>query len=476
MKKSAYLIGIKGVGMTALAVYLKEKGYVVTGSDTSDVFATDSILKKFGIGIKKGFTRENIEKKYDLVVTTGAWGGMTNPEAKRAIELGLPTYPHGKAVGLLSQDACGISVAGCHGKTTTSALIASLLTSAGLKPSYIIGTAQINNLGQPGHFGGGKYIVLEADEYMTCPVTDKTPRFLWQHPRILVMTNIEYDHPDAFANIEDVKDAFVRLTENVSDEGIIIACCDSKEIQDILPRIKRKVITYGFSPQADYRIEKCYFGSCVSFMHVVQGNIALGEYMLRISGKHNLLNALAAGIAANYVGISWDKIKEYLKVFAGTKRRFEKICEVGTMLLYDDYAHHPSEIVATVRASKEWFPDKRVVVLFQPHTFSRTKALFIEFAKSFKGADLTVITDIYPSGREQFDKTISSEMLVAAAKKYTKNVTYQGNKKEVLKFLKENISDNDLLLTMGAGDIFLLHQDIEKLMRESRRQPRKKSL
>lgn len=459
--------------MTALAVYLKEKGYAVTGSDVSDVFATDGILKKFGIEIKKGFTPENIEKKYDLVVATGAWGGMTNPEAKRAIELGLPTYPHGKAVGLLSQDAFGISVAGCHGKTTTSALIASLLTSAGLKPSYIIGTAQINNLGQPGHFGGGTYMVLEADEYMTCPVTDKTPRFLWQHPRILVITNIEYDHPDAFRGIKDVKNAFLKFTQNTPTDGIIVVCCDSTYVQEILPYIKRKVITYGFSPQADYRIEKCYFGNELSFMHVTHSHIELGEYMLHISGKHNLLNALAASIIANLIGINWDKIKEYLKLFQGTKRRFEKIFQIGNNLLFDDYAHHPTEIAATINAAKGWFADKRLVVIFQPHTFSRTKALLPEFAKSFTGADMTIITDIYSSGREQFDKTISSEMLVAAAKKYTKNVIYQGDKRKVLKFLKENISDNDLLLTMGAGDIFLLHQDIEKLMRESRRSGKK---
>lgn len=466
MKKGAYLIGIKGVGMTALALYLKEKGYRVTGSDTSDVFATDSILAKFGIKIKKGFFPENIDKKYDLVITTGAWGGMTNPEAKRARELGLPTYPHGKALGIVSEGQIGISVAGCHGKTTTSALIASLLTSGKLRPSYMIGTAQIHNLGQPGHFGGGKYIVLEADEYMTCPLTDPTPRFLWQHPRILVITNIEYDHPDAFANIEKVKDAFATFTQNVSDDGIVIACCDSKEVQQILPRVKKKVITYGFSPRADYRIEKCYFGREISFMHVAHGDMHLGEYMLRISGKHNVLNALGAGIAANYIGISWDKIKEYLKVFAGTKRRFEKIYTVGTMLLYDDYAHHPSEIAATIAASKGWFPEKRVVVIFQPHTFSRTKVLFREFARSFSQADLTIIADIYPSAREKEDTSISSELLVTETKKYTKEVFYQPKKENILTFLEENLTDTDLIITMGAGDIFLLHEDIKKIMKE----------
>lgn len=464
MKKSAYLVGIKGVGMTALALYLKEKGYEVTGSDTTDVFATDSILAQFGIKVKKGFLRENIDAKYNLVVTTGAWGGMTNPEAQRAQELGFPTYPHGKAIGIMSRDQFGISIAGCHGKTTTSALIASLLTSAKLKPSYLIGTAQIPNLGQPGHFGRGKYIVLEADEYMTCPLTDSTPRFLWQHPHILVITNIEFDHPDAFATIGKVKDAFVKLTENVLEDGVVIACCDSYEVQQILPRIKKKVITYGFSPRADYRIEKCYFGNKVSFMQVTHGNMYLGEYMLRISGKHNLLNALAAGIAANYIGISWDRIKEYFKVFFGTKRRFEKIHETGSILLYDDYAHHPSEITATITACKGWFKEKRIIVIFQPHTFSRTKALFSDFAKSFREADIAIIADIYSSAREKKDTSISSKMLVAEAKKYTKLVLYQPDKEHILTYLEENLSKNDLILTMGAGDIFLLHEDIKKIM------------
>lgn len=464
-RNKAYLVGIKGVAMTALAVYLKEKGFVVTGSDVEDQFFTDQVLKKYHIKIKKGFSGENIDKKYDVVVVTGAHGGMTNPEARRARQLGLPVFMHGQFLGQLMSSKEGISVAGCHGKTTTSALVASLLTHAGLDPSYAIGAPYINDLGPAGHFGRGKYFVAEADEYMTCPLTCSLPRFLWQAPKILVFTNIDYDHPDAFANIEETKKAFLDFASKLSDDGVLIACTDDDNVRGLLPLIRRQIVTYGFSPQADYRLENCYFGEGISFMRVSHRGVRLGEFMLKISGKHNLLNALAASIVANLVGIGWDKIKDNLKLFTGSKRRFEKVAQVGGKLLYDDYAHHPSEIVATIIAAKEWFPQKRLVVIFQPHTFSRTKVLLSDFAKAFKAADVVIFTDIYPSFRERFDPTVSSQLLAVEANKYKKNTFYFPNKKKTLFFLGENLSSNDLVLTLGAGDIFLWHEEIIKLLK-----------
>src|SRR3989344_2056514 len=212
--KTAYFVGIKGVAMTALAVYFQEKGYEVIGSDVAEKFATDNILKKRNIKVNPGFFPDNINKNYDLVVVTGAHGGMTNIEAEKARKMGLSTYMHGEILGKLMNKKKGISISGCHGKTTTSAIVASLLVHSGFNPSYIVGSASINDLGEAGHYGQGEYFVAEADEYMTCPITNKTPRFMWQKPIIVILTNIDYDHPDAFTNLDQVKETFLNFIHN----------------------------------------------------------------------------------------------------------------------------------------------------------------------------------------------------------------------------------------------------------------------
>lgn len=464
-KKSAYLIGIKGVAMTALATYLHQKGYLVSGSDVGDEFQTDSVLKAQGIQVKIGFHAANVDRRAEFVVVTGAHGGMTNPEAKEAQKLGLSTLMHGKFLGSLMDGKFGISVAGCHGKTTTSAIIASLFTNAGLKPSYSVGAAQINDLGYAGHYGTGKYFIAEADEYMTCPMTDRTPRFLWQRPKLLVITNIDYDHPDAFDNIEEIKTAFIQFANNMSDDSLVVICQDDRNAVSIMPFLKNKVYTYGFSPKSDYRIEKIYFGDGLSSMRVSFQKTDLGDFIIHIPGRHNLLNSLAASVAANLLGLSWVDIKENLKKFRGTRRRFEKISNSNNMLLYDDYAHHPSEIKSTLESFKNWFPGRRLIVIFQPHTYSRTKALLSDFAGSFLDADMVIFTDIYPSAREKFDNSISSKILMIEANKYKKNANYYAGKIKILSFLKDNLKSGDLIVMMGAGDIFSWQKDFINLMK-----------
>ncbi len=462
-KKLVYLVGIKGVAITSLAVYLKEKGYEVTGSDVEDTFPTDKILKEKKIKIKKGFSEKNIDNIYQLTVVTGAHGGMTNVEAQKAKEFGIPTYMHGEFLGKLMEGKFGISIAGCHGKTTTSSLIAFLLQRGGFNPSYAIGTAEINGLGPAGHFGSGKIFVAEADEYVTCPQTDPTPRFMWQNPKILVLTNIEYDHPDVYANIEEVKMAYRNFIQKLGGDTVIVACIDNENVSSVLAGTNKKVITYGFSPAADFRISHFYFNEGISFMQVMHKNIGLGEYMLQISGKHNLLNSLAGIIVAQQLGMGNENIKRFLKLYTGCKRRFEKISQVKNVLFYDDYAHHPSEITATLLGAREWFKTRRIIVIFQPHTFSRTKALLSDFAKSFLQADIVLMVDIYPSAREKKDNSINSKMIVIEANKNKKNALYLDSKEKALNYLAENISSNDLIITMGAGDIYTWHNDMNKL-------------
>jgi UDP-N-acetylmuramate--alanine ligase len=463
-KKNIYFIGIKGVAMTALATYFVEKGYSVAGSDTSEKFATDRVLNKYKIKVFKGFSEKNIEKKYEFVVVTGAHGGMTNIEAIKSKEMGIKTYMHGEMLGKVMSSYKGISVAGCHGKTTTSAFIASILSHKGLDPSYAVGSATINDLGPAGHFGRGKYFVAEADEYVTCPKTCAKPRFLWQYPEILCMTNIDYDHPDVYRDIDQIKNEFLKFTENITKNGVLILCRDDKNIQSIIPKIGKKMITYGFSPDSDFRITSSYSGNGACFMKVSAKNINLGEFMIRISGKHNMLNALAASIAANYAGISWSEIKENMKFFTGTKRRFEKISEVKNVLLYDDYAHHPKEIAATISSVRAWYPDYRLILIFQPHTYSRTKALLSEFADSLALSDLAIIPNIYPSAREIVDNSINSKHIVEKILKKKKNSVYLPDMNDVLNYLQKIIQDKDLIMTMGAGDIFLWHDNIIKML------------
>ncbi len=466
-KKTAYLVGIKGIAMTALAVYLVEKGFDVTGSDIDEHFPTDPVLKKLKIKIKRGFKPDNLgQRKYDYVIVTGAHGGMTNPEAQQAKKNKLSVYMHGQFIGELMKGKTGISVAGCHGKTTTSSLIATVMTLGGFDPSYLIGTAQINGLGPAGHFGKGDYFIAEADEYMTCPITDSTPRFLWQSPKFLVITNIEYDHPDAYRNIDKVKEAFRKFAMKIPRNGLVITCVDNENAMDTLKNIPADIMTYGFSPLADYQITKHYFGDGVSFMRVKSHGLDLGEFMLKVPGKHNLLNALATAIVANQTGIGWEKIRELLKHYIGSKRRFEKLSQIDGISIYDDYAHHPSEIKATISAARQWFPERRIIVIFQPHTYSRTKALFSDFARSFLEADLAIISEIYPSAREKFDPAINSKQLIIEANRQRNNVIYKKSKEEILSYLKSVVRNNDLIIAMGAGDIFTWRNDLISTIKE----------
>lgn len=446
--------------MTALAVYLQERGYAVTGSDLPEVFLTDEVLARHAIPISCGFSPDDVPHQCDVVVVTGAHGGMTNPQAVAAKERGIPTFMHGVFLGQCMQGKKGISVAGCHGKTTTSALISSMLMATGHDPSYAVGAAVIPKIGDAGHFGKGAYFVAEADEYVTCPCTDPTPRFLWQHPDIAVITNIDYDHPDVYPSLDAVKDAYRRFLGNITLDGVVIACGDDPNVRSILSHVPCRVMTYGVAQQNDYRVTDIAYHEGESTFHLRDGRGVVEECTIHIPGAHNAVNAAAAALVAREVGLSWSDIRRVLPQYWGAKRRFERLASVNNILFYDDYAHHPEEIIATLRAARSWFPSRRLVVLFQPHTYSRTKRLLNEFAKSFSGADVMLVADIFPSAREQADASVSSELLVAEAKKYLADVCHVSGKKQAVTMLTNVLAPNDLFLTMGAGDIYRWQPEI----------------
>ncbi len=454
--------------MTPLAIIAKEAGFTVSGCDISDEFITDEALQKAGITPLVGFTADHL-KGIDLLITTGAHGGFDNPEVKAAKNLGIGVLTQGEAVGefmkgtMFDKTFEGISVAGSHGKTTTTAMIATVLKINGFDPSYVIGTSGVPSLGLPGHFGKGKYFIAEADEYATEPQYDKTPKLLRQHPQIAIFTNIEFDHPDIFSSIDDVRNIFLQFANNLPQNGLLITCADSEEIKNLLKNYKKPYKTYGLSPVNDFSVSKISISHPRMFFRVQNGETSLGEFSLGISGEHNAVNALGALVCCLELGLSVDQIRKGLSAFTGSKRRFEFVGELESgALLYDDYAHHPTEIQKTLSAFAKSFPKSRLVVVFQPHTYSRTKCLFDEFAKAFSRAHTVILTDIYASAREEPDPSVNSRQLGEVMKGHTSEVVYLPGASDVVEYMNQNSFGKDtIVITMGAGDIYKISEELK---------------
>ncbi len=467
--KRIHFVGLKGVAMTALAVWAKEAGFMVTGSDVVEEFPTDEVLTKAKISVFPDFDPRNLggRVKPGLVIYTGAHNGKDNPEVVSAMALGIPVLPHGQALGMIMEDKKQISVAGSHGKTTTSAMIATILEVCGQHPSWAIGCGEISGLGLSGRSGRGSVFVAEADEYVTDPTHDATPRFLWQKPDILIVTNIDFDHPDAYRTLADVQDAFVALQKKQRGMSVTIVNADDPASSVMLNSVQhlgeipkqvrddnKSVVTYGFSPSADIQITHVHFGDGLTFFTLSERGVVVGKFTLKVPGKHNVLNATAALIAGKQLGLSWEDMKKGLAAFMGTKRRFEFIGLLGDCKVYDDYAHHPKEIMATIAAAREWFPTHRIIVVFQPHTYSRTKALLSEFAHAFSGAHDVLLTDIYASARESGNAGISGQTLVEETAKHHPNVFWVPGFHDVAKFLDNRKQPGDIIIFMGAGSIY----------------------
>lgn len=465
--KKIHFVGIKGVGVAPLAIIAKQAGFEVTGSDIEEEFITDETLKKENIIPLSGFDPKRVEG-VDLVITTGAHGGFENVENKRAKELNIPILTQGEAVGkfmegkIFNKSLEGVSVSGSHGKTTTTAMIATILLENNFDPSFLVGTGHIPSLGSSGHFGKGKFFIAEADEYATEPVFDKTPKLLWQHPKIGVITNIEYDHPDLYPSMESLRKAFLDFSENIDKDGVLVVCKDDQETSKLLNSFKNRIVTYGFSKSSDFYIERLSIEQDKMFFWVNAKETSLGEFSVGVTGEHNALNALCATVVCLELGLSIDKIKKGLSKFTGTKRRFEFIGEISSgALLYDDYAHHPTEIRKTLQAFKKTFPNKKIVCIFQPHTYSRTKSLFEQFISSFVDSDLLILIDIYPSLREEVDTSVSSKLLADEITKIHKNVEYIPSLQDVVEYLGQKRFGKDyVLITMGAGDVYKIYEKL----------------
>ncbi len=466
-------MGIKGVGMATLAVIAKQAGCIVSGSDVEEEFITDKILKEAGIDVQLGFKKENVEEFFGsspknecLVIATGAHDGFENVEVREVMEVGdIRVISHGEAVGFFMSgelfdrtDIEGISVAGAHGKTTIASMIASCLVRLGLDPSYTVGTSEINPIGAAGHYGKGKYFVAEADEYLAEGKYDRTPKFLYQHPKYLIINNVDFDHPDFYKNIDEVRDAYEKFVASLGSDGLLIANGDDINILNIKDKIlKIKTITYGTDEGNEFVIKNYRQDGLSSTFEVLRNGTELGEFDLSVPGYHNAKNALAGIALLMELGISVSSIQKVLPEFLGSKRRFEKAGETASgVQIYDDYAHHPEEIRKTLEAVRTAFPDKKITVVFQAHTYARTRSLLSEFVSSFAGVDELIILPTFASARDSGSFDIQEDRaFVEKIRAIQPNVKLIETISGVVEYIDKNIVGSDkIVITMGAGDVY----------------------
>lgn len=463
--KTIHFTGIKGVGMTALALCAADMGKKISGSDVADIFPTSQILKKRKIKIKLGFSPAHLPKNCDLVVYTGAHGGSDNQEVQAALKGRIPVLSHAQALGLFSQDKQTLAVAGVGGKSSTAAMLATVLTTAGCSTGFAVGVGDIPCLGSPGRMPKNvRYFVVEADEYVTDPLHNQTPRFHYLNPYLAIITNLEHDHPDVYKNLDEIFESFRKF---INKTQIILINLDNPHNRQFIETINKPVVTYGFSPQADWRILKTYVTGQKQFISLQYQGLIWPNLILSLPGEYNALNAVAAVAGAHHLGISQPKIYQGLTKFTGSKRRFELIVTVKGISLYDDYAHHPTEIKALLKAAKAWLPNRRLIIIFQSHTYSRTKNLLKEFSQSFALADIVVVNDIFASARETDKLGLTGKSLTQSIKQFHPQTVYCPDKPATLTYLKDAITKGDAIFTVGAGDNWLWHKDIIKIMKES---------
>lgn len=432
-----YMVGIKGVGMTALALILQKMGKRVWGSDVDTEFQTDAVLKKHQMDIKSGFSSQNISEDIDIVITTAAHGGLTNPEVVEAKSRNITVLTHAEALGqLMDQFTHKIAVCGTHGKTTTSAMIAFIFTKMELSSGYHVGAATFSGL-DSGDFTGLDYFVTEADEYVASPGADNTPRFMYLNPDMVVCTSIEYDHPDVYESVEKMEQAYKDFFKKLEGKkGKLIYNKQDEKLCQIVSQFSG-IELHPYS-QTDFP-----------------------DLKLQIAGIHNRLNAIAALTVIKLLGLDPTKASEILGQFSNPSRRLQKIFEKNGTYLYDDYAHHPTAIRATIQALRESYPDKRIIVIFQPHTFSRTEALKEGFILSLRGANCAILTDIFSSARENSAAfTITSEKIVDQAKTQGITSIEYTPLSEIATKLQQIVTSGDIVVTMGAGSIYMLHSGI----------------
>jgi UDP-N-acetylmuramate--alanine ligase len=439
VNRRIHLVGIGGIGLSAIAKILLAQGVAVSGSDLKSSPMTEE-LQKLGAEIFIGHRAENVGD-VDLVLVTSA-AQADNPEVLEAKRRGIRVEKRYEFFPELTNGKKVVAVAGTHGKTTTTGMIGAILTHAGFDPSVIVG-GMIPELNGNARAGKGEYFVIEADEY------DRA--FLGLTPRVAVVTTIEMDHPDIYRNVAAVADAFREFMNQVEVDGIVIGCGDDARVANELNQAKRKTIRYGFGAENEWRVMDIKPNALGGNDFAVQHHqFPITNYQLQIPGSHNVLNALAAIAVADEIGIEPRVVQETLRNFRGAARRFEIIGEFNGVTVIDDYAHHPTEIRATLAAARERFPNRALWAVFQPHTFTRTRALLDEFACAFDEADHVIITEIF-AARET--DTVGTSGRDVVARMTHRDARFIAPLDEAAEYIAQNARAGEVLITLGAGDV-----------------------
>jgi UDP-N-acetylmuramate--alanine ligase len=436
-----HLVGIGGIGMSGIAEVLLTLGYSVSGSDTRPSTITER-LQDLGATIFEGHKSENIEGAHVVVVSSAVKND--NPEVMDAHKKKIPVIPRAEMLAELMRLKYGIAVGGAHGKTTTTSMVASILAAAHLDPTFVVG-GRVNQAGTTARVGKGEYFVVEADE------SDRS--FLMFAPVVAVVTTIDREHLDQYSSLEDIQNAFVQFVNRVPFYGAAVLCLDEPNVQAIIPEVKRPIITYGISNQADLIISDIELKGLGSQFRLTYKGDDLGIFQLpHPPGIHNVRNAAAAAAVALYLNVGSDLIREGLAKFAGVGRRFDVKGEVNGITVVDDYGHHPAEIRATLEAAKGC-KFNRLLVLFQPHRYTRTQHLWNEFVSAFNLADVLVLLDIYAASENPIPGVASEALADSIRDAGHKNVYYYRSMQDAIEFLLREARSGDAIMTIGAGNV-----------------------
>jgi UDP-N-acetylmuramate--alanine ligase len=449
--RKIHFVGVGGIGMSGLAEILRSMGFEVSGSDLKEGDNTGR-LKRLGVQIRVGHEAAHVQGA-DVVVYSSAVA-RDNPEFLAAQAAGIPIIPRGEMLAELMRVKYAVVIAGSHGKTTTTSLVATVLRAAGLDPTVVVG-GRMASLGSNARLGAGDLLVAEADE--------SDGSFLRLSPTIAAITNVDPEHLDFYGSHDALKQAFVQFAESVPFYGLSVLCLDHPHVRDLLPKLNRRYVTYGESRQADYVADSLVYRGLETSFQVQHHGRALGEFVVRMPGQHNVLNCLAVIAISDELAVPLDVVKESLATFRGVARRFTVVAEPAGIALVDDYGHHPAEIRATLQAARNAYR-QRILVAFQPHRYTRTSALFQEFAQAFDQADSVFVSDIYPAG-EPAIVGINSEALAREMGRHShRSAHYVADREDLCQRVVAAARPGDVIIALGAGDINRSLARIEQLI------------
>jgi len=443
-----HFVGIGGVGMSGIAEVLLNLGYRVTGSDLKRGEVIER-LEHLGAEIFAGHQAAHVSGAHVVVYSSAV--ARDNVEVQAARQRGIPVIPRAEMLAELMRLKYGIAIAGTHGKTTTTSMVAAVLGAGGFDPTVVVG-GRIHGLGTNARLGQGEFLVAEADE--------SDGSFLKLSPTIAVVTTVDAEHLDHYPDLDAIRAAFLAFVNKVPFYGAAVLCLDQPNIQEMIPAVEKRVITYGLESGADITARRLSFSGTSSRFEVLHRGHPLGPASLQVPGRHNVLNALAAIGVALDVDVPFELIQQALAGFAGVQRRFQIRGEARGVLVVDDYGHHPAEIRATLAAAKAGF-DRRVITVFQPHRYTRTQHLFREFLTAFYQSDVLIVMDIYPAGEAPIPGVHASELARGIAAHGHREVLYMdGDRQGIIDYLCETTRSGDLVLTLGAGDVGQLSTDL----------------